>query len=338
MNKLRFVSPLTDSQRAALKSAMKNTIIPQRAKTRMHAILLSDRKFSVKQICDIYQVTRNTLSAWIKAWEQYGLTGLFDAPRENGKYKSSDEEQEILRREIQENPRSLKDVAEKFKKLTGKSLSRQSIRRQAKKFRLKWKRIRKSLKSKRNQEKFEKAKQDINAFKELKEKGETDVVYFDGAGFSLTPCVSYAWQPAGRDNTIEIPSACGKGINILSFLSAGNELTSYLFDKTINSSAVSACFDDFAGRITKPVAVILDNASMHTGREFYGKIEGWQEKGLFPYFIPAYSPELNLIEILWKKMKYEWIPFSAYENTEKLKNAIETILIEYGSKYIIDFA
>ena len=77
---------------------------------------------------------------------------------------------------------------------------------------------------------------------------------------------------------------------------------------------------------------------MHTSQEFYDRIEVWQDKVLFPYFMPTYSPELNIIEILWKKMKYEWISFSSYEDIEKLKNDIETILIEYGSKYLINFA
>jgi transposase len=30
------------------------------------------------------------------------------------------------------------------------------------------------------------------------------------------------------------------------------------------------------------------------------------------YFLPPYSPELNRIEILWKKMKYEWLPFKSF--------------------------
>jgi hypothetical protein len=29
-------------------------------------------------------------------------------------------------------------------------------------------------------------------------------------------------------------------------------------------------------------------------------------------YLPPYSPELNLIEILWRFMKYYWLPFSAY--------------------------
>jgi transposase len=28
-------------------------------------------------------------------------------------------------------------------------------------------------------------------------------------------------------------------------------------------------------------------------------------------YLPPYSPELNLIEILWRRIKYTWLPFSS---------------------------
>lgn len=337
MNKLRFVCPLTDSQRTQLEEARKNKIFPDRVKMRFNSILLSDRKFTIKEISNIYQMDRDTVSIWIKNWEQDGIMGLFDKPKVNRKPTLTEEELEILKELIRENPRSSKIVAAKLTERTGKSLSHWSVRRWAKKFNLKWKRARKSLKSKRNEEDFEKAEQDIAAFEKEQEKGEIDVVYFDGSGFNLTPCVPYAWQPIGKDNTIEIPSARSKGINVLAFLSKHNELTPYVFENSITGAVVAACFNNFAGRISKPTVVMLDNAPMHTGKIFSDNIEKWQEKGLFPYFISAYSPELNIIEILWKKIKYEWLSFFAYENLEKLKKELETILKECGVKYLIDF-
>jgi hypothetical protein len=53
---------------------------------------------------------------------------------------------------------------------------------------------------------------------------------------------------------------------------------------------------------------------------------------------PAYSPELNLIEILWRRIKYSWLPFSAYESLSALIEALETILCDVGSEYQITFA
>lgn len=43
---------------------------------------------------------------------------------------------------------------------------------------------------------------------------------------------------------------------------------------------------------------------------FWDKKEDWLLRGVIPWHIPAYSPELNLIEILWRKIKYEWLPIS----------------------------
>jgi hypothetical protein len=47
---------------------------------------------------------------------------------------------------------------------------------------------------------------------------------------------------------------------------------------------------------------------------------------------------VNMIEILWRNMKYRWLPIEAYECFDSLRRAIEEILINYGSKYQIDFS
>jgi transposase len=60
---------------------------------------------------------------------------------------------------------------------------------------------------------------------------------------------------------------------------------------------------------------------------------------LFPYvkYLPPYSPELNLIEILWRFMKYYWLPFSAYMSFQDLLQSIEDILTRFGTDYTIAF-
>jgi hypothetical protein len=41
-----------------------------------------------------------------------------------------------------------------------------------------------------------------------KKSKELDLYYFDESGFSLTPCIPYAWQPVGE--VIEVPSSRSK--------------------------------------------------------------------------------------------------------------------------------
>jgi len=50
--------------------------------------------------------------------------------------------------------------------------------------------------------------------------------------------------------------------------------------------------------------VLLANAPMHRSQEFIKQIPQWVKKGLIIKYLPPYAPELNLIEILWRFMKY----------------------------------
>ncbi|MEG2480357.1 MAG: transposase, partial [Mucinivorans sp.] len=58
---------------------------------------------------------------------------------------------------------------------------------------------------------------------------------------------------------------------------------------------------------------------------------------LWIYYLPPYSPELNIIEILWRFIKYQWLPFDAFLNFQNLKERIAELLNIIGSKYIIKF-
>src|SRR5207253_8317820 len=58
---------------------------------------------------------------------------------------------------------------------------------------------------------------------------------------------------------------------------------------------------------------VIDNASVHTSEEFAECLPRWKKQGLIIKYLSTYSPELNLIEILWRNIKYTWLPFSAYQ-------------------------
>jgi len=56
-------------------------------------------------------------------------------------------------------------------------------------------------------------------------------------------------------------------------------------------------------RIKKADGGILDNTSIHTVKALKPYWDLLKEKSKQFYFLPLYSPELNRIEIVWKKMK-----------------------------------
>jgi transposase len=75
-----------------------------------------------------------------------------------------------------------------------------------------------------------------------------------------------------------------------------------------------------------------------TSQEFNENIERWKQRGLTIQPIAPYSPKLNIIEIVWQKIKYEWLPFSAYDSCKNLKNELFTILACIGTNLKIAFA
>jgi transposase len=192
------------------------------------------------------------------------------------------------------------------------------------------------LRSKRDQAKFDAATVEIKALIQQHKKGDIDLCYFDEAGFTLEPSVPYAWQPTNE--TIEILSSKSKRLNVLGVVNRDCQFNSFVFEGSITSSIVVSFFDLIASQIKKQTVIVIDNAPIHTSNEFNSHIEKWKEKDLIIYRLPSYSPELNIIEMVWRKIKYDWLPFEAYESFAALKQELFNVLSNIGISYKISFS
>ncbi|SFN88890.1 transposase, partial [Xenorhabdus japonica] len=54
-------------------------------------------------------------------------------------------------------------------------------------------------------------------------------------------------------------------------------------------------------------------------------------------YLPAYSPELNLIEIIWKQAKYHWRRFIT-RTQDTMEDELNTLLDGYGDQFAINFS
>ena len=160
----KFVSPLNDEAKAYLEDVMHQGP-SRRVRMRAHSILLSASGSSMDEIARIYQVHRDTVSAWIDNWAACGMNGLGDKPRSGRPTHLTLAEQAQLKALIKAHPSSPRTVLAKLAETTEKTFSRSSLRRVAKTWRLRWKRVRKSVKSKRDEKAFDEAKQEIEALK-----------------------------------------------------------------------------------------------------------------------------------------------------------------------------
>jgi hypothetical protein len=198
-----------------------------------------------------------------------------------------------------------------------------------------WKRARLSLKRKRNKVEFELKQEQIESLKRLEDSGYLDLYFGDESHFGLTPNVPYAWQT--KENPILLPAAKGKFLNVIGLMTRKNKLFFEVLETTYNTDKVISYMDRFVAQTIKKTVVILDNSPIHKSKKFMAKIEEWKAKDVLIFFLPPYSPELNLIEILWRRIKYQWIPFDAYICFQNLKERLSYVLSNFGEKYDIIF-
>jgi transposase len=172
----------------------------------------------------------------------------------------------------------------------------------------------------------------------LEKQNFIKLYYGDESGFNLVPNISYGWQEKG--NPIYIVPTKSKKINAFGLYTRDNKVEIYTFEQTINTDLTIAFIDDFCNQINQikqTFVIVLDNASIHHSEPFKEKIIEWEEQGLYIFYLPPYSPHLNLIETLWRKIKYEWLKAHDYLNWETFVKALEFIFTNIGKEFTINF-
>jgi transposase len=147
--------------------------------------------------------------------------------------------------------------------------------------------------------------------------------------------VPYAWQL--KEKPLLLPAAKGKFLNVVGIMSRKNDLFSQVLETTFNTDKIIDFMNSFVDQIVKKTVVILDNSPIHKSKKFMAKIQEWKERDVLIFFLPPYSPELNLIEILWRRIKYSWIPLDAYLCFQNLKDRLSFVLNNFSTKYDIIF-
>ena len=112
-------------------------------------------------ICSIYAVCRQTVSTWFSKWEKLGVCGLVDNSGRGSPAFLNDNQKSDVIKLVEKSPRSLKSVLSNLEVELGITASIDMIKHICKQAGLVWKRVRKSLRTKRNQDDFEASKDEL---------------------------------------------------------------------------------------------------------------------------------------------------------------------------------
>lgn len=331
---MRFVQDLCRLEMSLLSRIYKEGK-KHHVRQRAHCILLSYQGIPVSSLAKIFGKTPKTIYTWLNLWEAYRFAGLYDMKGRGRNPKLNVSQQAQVKQWAREFPKNLKKSVALVKDKFGVSVSQRTVMRILRAFGFSWRRIRKKPEGEPEPQVYAQKKKELDELKKQAEQGEIDLYFFDEAGFCLEPYLPYAWQEKGK--TIQIESGRRERLNILGFLSCEHGLVAYTTEGTVEGELVIACFDAFCANLTRETVVVLDNSSFHTSAAISEKIFEWQSRNLKIFYLPKYSPQLNLIEILWRFMKYEWIEWWAYKGWPYLVKYIENVICGYGTEYVINF-
>ena len=328
---IRDINPLSAKLLKRIYHQSRHHQVRQRA----HCLILASQGVNVEELMKIFQVSYKTIYNWFNRWETEGMIGLYNKPGRGCKTTFSYEQIKKIIEWTKQEPRQLKHVVQKVKEEWEIEISTRTIQRLLKTLNMSWHRMRRAVGGEPQPQEYKEKQAQLEELKRLDEQGFIDLYYLDETGFCLIPCVPYSWQNIGE--YLPIFSRRSRRLNVLGIMNRNNDLKSYVSYQSINSDVVIACIDAFFHTIDKPTVIVVDQSSIHTSDAILDKVEEWFERGITIFVLPSYSPQLNLIEILWRFIKYEWIEIDAYKSWETFVASVEKILREFGENYVINF-
>lgn len=155
------------------------------------------------------------------------------------------------------------------------------------------------------------------------QQGQAHLLFVDAAHFVLAPFLGWLWSfarvfikaPAGRQrlNVIGAVDAITKQLHFLSNTTRVNTDTMLAFLIHLREHYLT----------TLPLYLVLDNARYQHNRAVKALAE---QLSITLLFLPPYSPNLNLIERLWRFVKQKCLTAIYYENFALFQQAILTTL------------
>ena len=167
-------------------------------------------------------------------------------------------------------------------------------------------------------------------------EGRITLYYADESHTCTEGYVPYGWQLNGED--VFVPSQRVARLNIFGMITRDNQYEGFTTTERMTADKIVSFLDDFSFRVRKKTFVVLDNATVHRNKWIKELRPIWENRGLFLFFLPPYSPHLNIAETLWRILKGKWIRPQDYTSTDMLFYATNRALADIGNGLRINYA
>jgi transposase len=157
-----------------------------------------------------------------------------------------------------------------------------------------------------------------------------ELLFYDEAFFRRESTVTRGWYLRGSKCEIQCPMTFEKVGTCGAVNPRNGSLYSLTFDG-FDSGTFIYYLTWLLGVVQteKKIVIVLDNASPHKSHKVKAFVENNKER-LELLYLPAYSPDLNPIERVWKNLRYYVTHNVYFETLTALENAIIDYLKEHA--------
>jgi transposase len=176
----------------------------------------------------------------------------------------------------------------------------------------------------------------LQELEQREREGGICLYYADESHICTGGYVPYGWQLPGED--VCIPSQKIARLNIFGMIDRKNHYEGFTTTESITADKVVSFLDTFSFHVRKDTFVVLDNATVHRNHKIGELRPLWEKRGLFLFYLPPYSPHLNIAETLWRILKGKWIRPQDYVTTDALFYATNRALATIGQGLVINYS
>jgi transposase len=300
-----------------------------RVRQMMEVLYLKALKLPHQEIYRITRISPKTLRRYLLLYQQGGIEALKQLHFYQPQSELMAFEANIRQAFTEKPPSTVKEARAKIKEITGLKRSLSQTRTFMKKIGLKFRKVG-QIPAKVDvgqQQTF--LEQALTPRLEESKQGKRHLFFVDAAHFVLRPFLGFVWcflrlflkAPAGRQR-----------YNVLGALHATTQQLVTVTNETyINALSIIALLEELATQFTDaPITLVMDNARYQRCKLVMAKSESL---GIELLFLPAYSPNLNLIERLWKFVKKKALYSEYYQDFTAFKSGINTCLDKMKTEY-----
>jgi transposase len=198
-----------------------------------------------------------------------------------------------------------------------------------------YKRIRKRPRGVPSPQLYEYKIKKLQELERLEIDGKINLFFADESHVCTEGYVPYGWQ--FRDEDVYVPSQKTQRMNLFGMIDRNNRYEGFSTTESIDADKVIDFLDRFSLRVKKDTFIVLDNASVHRNKKMKELRSLWEHRGLFLFYLPPYSPHLNIAETLWRILKSKWIRPQDYISKENLFYTVNRALAAIGDTLTIKF-